>query len=68
MLNEEGMNFEESAQLRRLEEEHSRAVTTANEVLARRGMSNLEFLEANETVRYLAGRIAKLKSGISSST
>ncbi len=28
-------------------------------------MNCLEFLEANETVRYLASRIAKLQSGIS---
>ena len=58
---EEGLNFEESMQLKRLEEQHSRAVDVANEVLERRGMNCLEFLEANETVRYLADRIAKLK-------
>lgn len=61
---EEGLNFEESAQLKRLEEEHARAVNVANEVLARRGMNCLEFLEANETVRYLASRIAKLQGAI----
>jgi hypothetical protein len=60
---EEGLNFEESMQLKRLEGEHSHAVDVANEVLERRGMSCLEFLEANETVRYLADRIAKLKGG-----
>jgi hypothetical protein len=65
---EEGLNFEESMQLKRLEEEHSRAVSVASEVLARRGMNCLEFLEANETVRYLASRIAKLQSGISSTS
>jgi hypothetical protein len=60
---EERLNFEESVQLKRLEEEHSLAVSVANEVLARRGINCLEFLEANETVRYLADRIAKLKGG-----
>jgi hypothetical protein len=60
---EEGLNLKESMQLKRLEEEHSRAVDVANKVLERRGMSCLEFLEANETVRYLADRIAKLKGG-----
>ena len=60
---EEGLNFEESVQLKRLEEEHARAVSVANEVLARTGMNCLEFLEANETVRSLADRIAKLKGG-----
>jgi hypothetical protein len=63
---EEGLNFEESVQLKRLEGEHSRAVSVANEVLERRGMNCLEFLEANESVRYLASRIARLQSGISS--
>ena len=67
MQNEEGLNFEESVQLERLEQEHSRAVSVANEVLALRGMNCLEFLEANETVRYLADRIAKLKGGHHSS-
>jgi hypothetical protein len=65
---EEGLNFEESVQIKRLEEEHSRAVSAANEVLALRGINCLEFLEANETVRYLASRIAKLQSGISSTS
>jgi hypothetical protein len=65
---EEGLNFEERMQLTRLEEEHSRAVGVANELLQRRGMNCLEFLEANEIVRYLASRIAKLQSGISPSS
>jgi hypothetical protein len=57
---------EESAELKRLEEEHVRAEIDANAVLTRRGMNSLEFLEANETVRDLVSRIKRLKVRLAS--